>query len=519
MNRLLSESQGNNHGFTEQLPKNLLANVANFALNIIIGILLVPYFIGTLGVAAYGLIPLATSLTSYVTILTDSLNTAVSRFLTVDLHRGDYEKVNRTFNTAIFGLSGVVILLIPVIIALSYLAPLIFNVPPGQGSSVILLFLGVLSAFLIRSWSSNFTVTLFAHNRLDLQNLLNAVSSIVQVSLIVLLFTLFSPQLSYIGVSYLVSSIVFLTGAIILSKRINPHLRISIHDFDRSRLHDLLSMGWWSVINQVGSLFFLQIDLIAVNILFGATATGEYAVVLVWATLLRGIAGTLSSVLTPMILTYYAKDKLSEIIQISKSAVKGLGLFIALPIGLICGFAPQLLTLWVGPQFARLAPLMLILTFPLVINLCVLPLFAINVAFNKVRIPGIMTFIMGIGNVILAFSLPLLLGLGYYGVAIAGAIVLTLKNTFFIPWYATKVMNIPAKTFTKSITAGVFATLFLAGSAFIVGKIFLISSLAGLVVAGSMLSLVYFIIVWFIGFNQDERHIFLHYIPRQMRSD
>ena len=351
MERKVSEPPTND-GFKEQFPKNLLSNIAYFFINILIGIFLVPYFISTLGVAAYGLIPLATSFTSYVTILTDSLNIAVSRFLTVDIHQKNFEKANRTFNTALFGLSGVIILLIPVVVLLSYYAPKFFNVPAGQEFEVILLFFGVSASFLIRSWSSNFTVSLFAYNRLDLLNLLNILVVIIQVSLIVVLFTTFSPQLGFIGFAYLVSSVVFLSGAIVLSKRINPHLRMDIHDFDRLRLRELTLMGWWAVVDMIGSLFFLQIDLIAVNLLFGATAAGEYAVVFVWATLLRGIAWTLAGVLSPMILTYYAKGNIDQIIDISKSAVKGLGLFIALPIGLICGFAPQILTLWVSPMFA-----------------------------------------------------------------------------------------------------------------------------------------------------------------------
>jgi O-antigen/teichoic acid export membrane protein len=502
-------------GFKEQLPKNLFANVANFLVSIIIGIFLVPYFIDTLGIAAYGLIPLATSLMSYVTILTDSLNVAVSRFLTVDLQNQDYKKANKTFNTALFGLSGIIILLIPVVVLLSYYAPKIFNIPAGQEFEVIVLFFGVSAAVLIRSWSSNFTVSLFAHNRLDLINLLNIMALFIQVSLIVILFTTFSPQLSYIGFAYLVSSIVFLFGVILLSKRINPHLHIDIQDFDRSRLNELTRMGFWSVINQIGSLLFLQIDLIVVNLLFGAIVAGEYAVVFLWATLIRGIAGTLAGVLSPMILTYYAKEKFDQIIQISKRAVKGLGLFIALPIGLICGFAPQILTLWVGPQFADLTPLMWVLIMPLVINLCVLPLFVINIAFNKVRIPGIVTLFMGIGNVILAFSLPLIMGWGYYGVAIAGAIMLTLKNTFFTPWYSTKVMGISSNTFTKSMISGLLAMLLIAGFSAIIGKIFIISSLMNLAIFCGTISILYLIVIWYIGFSQSEREIFTNYIPKK----
>ena len=162
---------------------------------------------------------------------------------------------------------------------------------------------------------------------------------------------------------------------------------------------------------------------------------------------------------------------------------------------------------------------MWVLIFPLVINLCVLPLFVINVAFNKIRIPGIVTIFMGVGNVILAVSLPLLMGWGYYGVAIAGAIMLTLKNTFFTPWYATRVMGISSNTFTKPMVFGLLATLFIAGLAAIIGKIFIISSLIYLAIFCGVISIVYLIVIWYIGLNQFEREIFSNYIPKKKRSD
>ena len=78
-----SSADQTNRRFAAQLPRNLAANIAYFLVNIVIGILLVPYFIDTLGVAAYGLIPLATSITGYVAIVVQSLNTSVSRFLSL----------------------------------------------------------------------------------------------------------------------------------------------------------------------------------------------------------------------------------------------------------------------------------------------------------------------------------------------------------------------------------------------------------------------------------------------------
>ncbi len=505
--------------FAQQLPRNLVANVLYLAINVLIGIWLAPYFISTLGVAGYGIIPLATSISGYVGLLSDSLNAAVSRFLTVDLHQENYKKANTTFNTALIGTAGIILILVPIAFVVSLYSPIFFQTGSYPGTEVILLFLGVLGAFLIRSWGSNFMVSLFAYNRLDIQNLINAVSLFVQVGLIVALFTIFSPKLSYIGLAYFVAAIVTLIIAIIASKKINPHLSFDIHSFDRNQFKEISGMGWWVIVNNIGSLLFLQIDLIIVNKIFGPTINGEYALVLVWATLLRSLAATLAGILTPMYFSYFAKGKTQEIITVSKSAVKLMGLGMALPIGFICGLAPQLLTVWVGPQFSQLSMLMWVLVFPLVINLAVLPLFAINVSYNKVAFPGIVTIGLGILNVALAIGLATGTNLGFYGVAVAGAVVLTMKNALFTPWYAARVMDIPRRIFLKDMIIGVFGGLLVAIVALLVGYYLPISSIISIIVAGLGILILYSVIVWHWGLDSFEKKLILSYIPDYIVKD
>ncbi|PKP52618.1 MAG: polysaccharide biosynthesis protein, partial [Candidatus Altiarchaeales archaeon HGW-Altiarchaeales-3] len=353
---IISTEQTNSH-LAGQLPRNLLANITYFLANIIIGIFLVPYFISTLGVAAYGIIPLASSITGYIAIVILSLNTTVSRFLTVDLQRGDYIAANKTFNTAFFGLSFIIILMIPIFTVVAIFVPSIFNVPIGQENGTILLFLGVNAAFLIRSWSGNFTVQLFAYNRLDLQNFVNLTNLVVQTGLIILFFILMGPNLAFVGAAYLGGAIVASGVSIILARKICPNLHISIIFFDRMRVKDLSEMGGWVIVNQIGTLLFLHIDLVVVNLLFGATAAGEYAIAMQWPTVFRTMTGVLATVLTPTILTFYAQKQTKILIQVSKTSVKFIGLIMAIPIGLVCGLAPQFLTVWVGKEFIFLAPL------------------------------------------------------------------------------------------------------------------------------------------------------------------
>jgi membrane protein EpsK len=404
--------------------------------------------------------------------------------------------------------------MIPIIIIVSFFIPKIFNVPMGQEQETIFLFLGIFAAFLISSWSGNFTVQLFAYNRLDLQNIVNATNIVVSTVLIFIFFHVYSPSLIIVGTAYMIGAISASVFSIVLAKRVCPHLKISFHYFDNNKLKAIGNMGLWAIVNQIGSLLFLQIDLIVVNILFGAASAGLYAIVLVWASLLRSMANTVSGVLTPVVFTYYAKGQVETLTKIMVSAVKLMGLLMALPIGLICGFAPQILTIWVGEKFAFLAPLLVLMALHLTINLAVLPLFSINVAYNKIRIPGVVTLLMGGMNIALAIAIPLMAGWGFYGVAVAGAIVLTLKNAIFTPWYATKVMGTKASTFNASMLPGMIATIVIIGVSMAIGILLPITSLASLILVGCIIGVVYLALIWKYGLSIFERGIFKNYYPK-----
>ena len=52
----------------KQYPLNITANITFFGLKLGIGLWLIPYMIKHLGVASYGLIPLAISITAYIVL-------------------------------------------------------------------------------------------------------------------------------------------------------------------------------------------------------------------------------------------------------------------------------------------------------------------------------------------------------------------------------------------------------------------------------------------------------------------
>ena len=136
-------------GVSRRILPNVASNLAFMLVNFVMGLVLVPYYISELGVAAYAIIPVATSITSYITLISDSLTSTVSRYLTIDMG-SDMTSAKRTFNTAVFGFTCIVVAAIPIIILISLLAPSIFDIATNTVLSVQVMFVCILSAVLIR---------------------------------------------------------------------------------------------------------------------------------------------------------------------------------------------------------------------------------------------------------------------------------------------------------------------------------------------------------------------------------
>jgi len=496
----------------KQFLPNLLANGGIFVLNILLGMWYTPYLIHHLGVAAYGLVPLANSLTSYLSLVSLSLNGAAGRFLTLDLAKQEYGSANRTFNTVLFGNVGLVALTLPLVIGLALVAPHWFDIPVGLEVYTQWLFAATLFSYLLTLLQSSFSVSSWARNRFDLRNAVIALHHLARVGLVVAAFSLVQPALWHVGLGIFGATLLGFAGDVWLWRKLTPQLHVQLTSFDRSRVRELFSMGGWLVVNQIGTLLFLKIDLIVANILLGAEIAGEYGSLILFSTMLRQLAQTASTVLTPTVLAKYAHGDMKAVNRISQQAVKFSGLALALPIGLICGLAQPLLALWLGPEFQRLAGLLVMLTAHLVINLAVQPLFGLNMAFNKVSLPGIVTLVMGVMNVGLAVALARL-GWGAVGIAAAGALVLTLKNALFTPIYAAYIQKLPWWTFMKTMFLIILAAFFVGGMAYAATQLIQVRSWFMLIAVGGGLSLLYTAAVYFGLLRKEDRDLLFTLLP------
>ncbi len=133
-----------------------------------------------------------------------------------------------------------------------------------------------------------FQYHLWAKSRFDLINVVEILSNIIRIIPVILFFLIIKPGIWQVGVGIFISALFGIISYYLLWKKVNPELYVAPLLFDRFRVRELFGMGGWIVVNQIGSLLFLNIDLIIANLVLGVKIAGEYGSILLFSTLLRG---------------------------------------------------------------------------------------------------------------------------------------------------------------------------------------------------------------------------------------
>src|SRR5579859_264378 len=247
---------------------NLVTNVGKLGVTMVVGVWYVPFLVRRLGPAVYGLIPLTSMVTSYMTLITFGIDAAVARSLTMALERDDHLDANRIFNVALWGnLALASLLVVPAIAAIANVGH-ILRIPPGYETPARWLFAGTVAAFLLNQIRTPFGVSSFCRNRLDLQNLVVVAETLTRVGLVVFCFLVFAPRIEYVGAAILAGTIVSTLGMIWLWKTLTPSLRIRLGEFDWAMLRTLSGTGVWVIVSQLGVILYMNIDLLVANRLF-----------------------------------------------------------------------------------------------------------------------------------------------------------------------------------------------------------------------------------------------------------
>lgn len=349
-----------NGKFLERTMANTIANIARTVVMALVGVMLVPYFLDTLGKATYGIIPLATTMSMYVMLVADSLMQACNRYSILAFSGGDEAEASRVFNSSYFGLARLCCMLLPVILVLSFASPYVFNVGSTAAADVQLLFLMVLTSSVVVVMASPFSSVFYAFNNIYLLYTARALYSLIQVALIVALFAFVGPSLVLVGVAYVLSSAIYYAMIYAMAKHTHPALRIRMREYDRASFREIGTLGIWTILHKVGGLLFIQASLVLSNIFVGEVAGSEFAIASSVVSMIHSASLSFTTSMEPPVYRLYAEGDMDGLRRLVRTYVRVISFMFAMPIAFAMVFAGDVLTVWVGAENAHIADVLLI---------------------------------------------------------------------------------------------------------------------------------------------------------------
>lgn len=432
-----------------QIKKNLFFNIITLAVNIAVGFFYTPYLVKSLGIIAYGVLPLAMILNQYISILTTSLTGTLTRFYSVEINKKNYENASSYLNGALFVILGIIIFCVPILLFVLWKLDTLFNIPVELVHSAKILFLFTFLGFFSSLITSFFSIVLYADNRLDLLNKINIIRTTSKVLFNILFFTLISIDIKFVGIgNFIGESIVAIYTYFLFIKIIDKNIKLNFRKIHKSIFSSLLIMTLWVIIHQLGDLAIYKTDILFINKFWSIKESGILGAISDFGSYIMLLIGVISSLFGPLILIAYSKGDHEEVKKMALSNCLLIGLITSLIVALLIGFSAEFLGLWLGKEYSNYHSW---LDFKLIS----LPFYAASGVFafvyrswNKVKFPAIMTVVIGLITVIVTYFISINNNSYIHGVKyiLISNSVLSLLQTYALGAFMLKIIYPDIKT-------------------------------------------------------------------------
>ncbi|HEX7126916.1 MAG TPA: flippase [Thermodesulfobacteriota bacterium] len=332
-----------------RLARNGVWNVLGSGLPLAVAVVAIPPLVSRLGTDRFGLLAIIWTAIGYFGLFDLGLGLALTRLVAERLGQDRTEELPRIVWTAV-ALMGALGLAAAVSVAMAapWLVRGVLAVPPTlQGEAgLALMILAATLPFVILSTA--FIGVLEAHQDF---------ASINAVRIPLGALTFLGPLIAVQQTPSLVAATSVLAAARLLAclaylgqcLRLMPALRSAA--FDRALVRPLLAFGGWLTVSNLVSPLMVYFDRFVIGALLTMSAVAYYATPYEVVTRFRVVPVATVAVLFPALATAFAADQARLVRLVGRAA--GALLLVMLPLmALVVLFAPEGLTLWLGPEFA-----------------------------------------------------------------------------------------------------------------------------------------------------------------------
>lgn len=452
-----------------RFARNVTSNWATMVVAIGWGIVLVPFFLRSLGAERYGVWLLVNSIVGYYGMLDLGVHGAVVRHTARAMGRERPDDVNRVVNTAFWVQTALAAAALVVAVVVAVVVPRIPGFAAAEHPDAGILFLLAGSATALAFAGSTFRGVLVAAERFDLSNGIRiAMTAIQNVAYMVAL----SRDAGLVALASILLAVTVLEKPVtaFVAFRTVPTLRFAPRLFDRAQTREIFGYGVHGFLVNLGSRLRLFSDAVVIGSFMPASAVTMFNLgSRPLQYLLRGVRA-ISGVLTPAFSRGEAADESgARVARLLTLGTRTTALIATLGCLVLVVAGDRILRLWLGQDLPESFLVLLILAPAYWFETALAPTGSAVLATRRYRVSSAAAIGEGLANLVI--SLALVGRLGLVGVALGTAIPMVAVRLFILPWVACELAGLRLRSFLAGVWLPVVpATLAAAGTGWILRR-------------------------------------------------
>jgi O-antigen/teichoic acid export membrane protein len=425
---------------TIRVLRNIGTNYLRMGVSVVVGIVLTPIMVHTLGDTGYGLWVAIFSLTGYFGLMDQGIRPSLVRYVSRHQAEGDGLALSRTLSsaTALYGSVGLLTLLATFVAAANFATWFRIGPEHVDVARTVVLVSGI--SLALGFPLGVFGATLSGLQRYDIANTIGIGVSLLRIAAFVAVLRM-GGQLVELAWCSLALNLIGHGLSLYFVRRLLPAASFSPRHVDRETLGRIGSYSGYAFVGALATTITFQTDALVITAFMGAAAVTPFALAASLVNQSRQLVHAATWVLSP---TASEMDTRGEQQNLREMMVLGskYGVLVSWPvlIALII-FGPNVLTTWVGERFAPSASLLTILAVP---TMFALPQSAASsVLFGISRHRGVV--VLSLLNAVLNLGLSILWvrPFGLAGVAWGTAVPLFLVAGLGTMVYSARALQMP----------------------------------------------------------------------------
>lgn len=413
----------------QTIVRNVTTRYLSVAVEMVLGLVTLPFNLHHLGPDAYGLWMLTAGATIHFSILDLGYGGAMVKFIAQYRAHGHTRALNEIASTLFYLFLAFGIVAYLVVIGLAFNLEHVFKLTAGQAEigKWILLIIGV-------NVSLNFPFSIYGgivggFQRYDVNNNIAIVSSIavaaVNIGVVLLGYGLLPLVAATTSVRVLTYFLYRRTAF-----RVFPSLELRLRFFRRERLRELTGFSVYSSIVDWANKLNYELDDVVIGVFLGAAPVAVWAVADRIVSAIQRLTNQANAVLFPVVVDSDARQSTD---RLQRLLIEGTRLSLAsvLPMALVAYvMADSIVRAWVGPKMLGAAPVIQILAVTVALRVGNATSTTLLKGAGRVRDVAYVNIVTGLVN--LALSATLIHWWGLPGVALGTLLPVACASVFVL---------------------------------------------------------------------------------------